>query len=545
MKLRQRLFSDLPARERWAAGLAWFRLRYREPAGPTRCLRLLSRPAACGRIALHYRPGVGPQPVATLYLGIPEIHIRLLQRMAADFGLALQPATPDMAAAPARRLAPAAEPPWDRAFTGQLVDERLYIGLMGDERERGRYFPRPPAGQRPAEWQLPAGPPLGLSAMPSLNGQAPPAELAAGPPDARAWPLGLAKSGRLLQAAGRVNLYGRPEAAAGWLVRQITHMIAADPGGLVVIDGSADLVPRLKRQAVVTRLLGKGLAYLDLAGPALSGGFNPLAAVPGENEAARLDRWRRWFEGMGVPSPGLSLLARAMDEGAADIPGLRKWLRRPENRLQQPASAGLVLALNRLAADPDLADWLAWPANGYDILPAGALFFACRSESWAGQQLLRGVLLAALARPETRLVIHGFPWAAGDVELLVDDLQSPAGDRPVLVSNGPLLPDSTILLGQCSQVGAETLADRFLDADPLLVENLQLLGRHEVLVLGDGSAGRRMVFPAAWPPIQTSAGDSGAAAGGPAAASSPAASHDGLLLWAPRHQNRTDDRQNP
>jgi hypothetical protein len=338
---------------------------------------------------------------------------------------------------------------------------------------------------------------------------------------------------------------GRPEAAAGWLVRQITHMIAADPGSLVVIDGSSDLVPRLKRQAVVTRLLGKRLAYLDLAGPALSGGFNPLAAVPGENEAARLDRWRRWFEGMGVPSPGLSLLARAMDEGAADIPGLRKWLRRPENRLQQPASAGLVLALNRLAADPDLADWLAWPVNGYDILPAGALFFACRSESWAGQQLLRGVLLAALARPETRLVIHGFPWAAGDVELLVDDLQSPAGDRPVLVSNGPLLPDSTILLGQCSQVGAETLADRFLDADPLLVENLQLLGRHEVLVLGDGSAGRRMVFPAAWPPIQTSAGDSGAAAGGPAAASSPAAGHDGIPSWAPRHQNRTDDRQNP
>ena len=45
------------AQVRWTAGLRWYRLRYLTAAGPTHCLRLLSRPAACGRVALFYQPG--------------------------------------------------------------------------------------------------------------------------------------------------------------------------------------------------------------------------------------------------------------------------------------------------------------------------------------------------------------------------------------------------------------------------------------------------------------------------------------------------------
>ena len=52
-----------------------------------RCLKLLSRPEACGRVALYYRPDTA---VSHLYLGVPQAHLRLLKRMAADFGFAVQ-----------------------------------------------------------------------------------------------------------------------------------------------------------------------------------------------------------------------------------------------------------------------------------------------------------------------------------------------------------------------------------------------------------------------------------------------------------------------
>ncbi len=84
-----------------------------------------------------------------------------------------------------------------------------------------------------------------------------------------------------MHVAGRVNIYGREEAAADWMVHQVTQMVSLDPANLVVIDGAGDLVPRLKRKAAVTRLLGERLAYVNIDGASLAGGFNPLAAVPG------------------------------------------------------------------------------------------------------------------------------------------------------------------------------------------------------------------------------------------------------------------------
>jgi hypothetical protein len=187
------------------------------------------------------------------------------------------------------------------------------------------------------------------------------------------------------------------------------------------------------------------------------------------------------------------------------------------------AAAGLGLALNRLMAGRHLAEWLDWPTDRFAILPAGALFFACRSDSWAGRQLLRGALLAALVRPHTRLVVYGFPWGAGEIDdLWLHNSPQAAGDRPVLVSNGPLLPGAIVLLGQSGPAGAETLAARFLAGDPALVENLQLIGRQEVLVLGSAEDPVRAAFRVAWPVIGPIAGGSESAGRDPAAADLPA-----------------------
>lgn len=89
------------ARAQWDAGLAWYRLRYLTPDGPTRCIRLLSRPQACGRVALYFLPG---EAISVMYLGIPETHVRLLQRMAADFGFSLKPQLPGAAMSAVQRL---------------------------------------------------------------------------------------------------------------------------------------------------------------------------------------------------------------------------------------------------------------------------------------------------------------------------------------------------------------------------------------------------------------------------------------------------------
>ena len=110
-------------------------------------------------------------------------------------------------------------------------------------------------------------------------------------------------------AAGKVAV--RNPAACGWPGQ---HLRPSGSGGrLAGTSGDADggpgpcqphdpgwrrrLVPRLKRKAAVTRLLGEQLAYVDMDGTSLANGFNPLAAVPGETEEALLQRWQRWFGG--------------------------------------------------------------------------------------------------------------------------------------------------------------------------------------------------------------------------------------------------------
>jgi hypothetical protein len=404
--------------------------------------------------------------------------------MAEDFGLFLKPMPPEATAPPIRRLTPATELPWNRPFACHIVAEALFTGPVDEESAHGAFLPQPPRPPRPSqatEWRLPATPPLGLTAVPSWNGQEPPAHLIAAVPDPRQWPLGRSRSGHPLQVPGRINIYGRQEAMADWLIPQVTQMMALDPANLVVIDGAGDLVPQLKRKAVVTRLLGDRLAYLDLDNASLTNGFNLLAAVPGEAEEALVGRWGRWFQGMDVHPQGVGLLARARQAGVEDIPGLRKWLRKAERQGQVAAASSLGLALNRLMASRSLREWLEWPSNRFHVLPAGALFFACKGLSWDRCQLLRGVLLAALAVPNGRLIVHGFPWKALNKEVLQQH-------ERMIITGGPPLPGSTTILVESPPQYLDKLVERFLAGDPQLGENLALLNRGESLVVGSGPA---------------------------------------------------------
>lgn len=467
-----RLFSDQGAREKWDAGLRWYRLRYREAAGPTRCINLLSQPQACGRVALYHCPG---ETVSRLYLGVPEIHGRLLQRMAADFGFSLK--LESLAALPpAQRMTAVPDLPWDRPFLAHIVDGALFVNLNGDD-SHGRFLPQiKHSGTSLGSCQLPGEPRPGLTMQPSWNGRQPPAQLVAQEPDARRWLLGRSQVGVPLHVPGRVNIYGRREAVAEWLIYQVTQMISFDHTNLVVIDGAGDLVPKLKRKAAVTRLLGEQLAYVDMDAASLAGGFNLLAGAPGETEAGLVARWQRWFQGMSVHPQGVQLLERARQDGVGDIPSLRKWLKQAERQGQYAAVSSLSMALNRLTASRSLREWLEWPTNQFDILPEGALFFAVKGTDWARQQLLRAVLLGVLPVEGVRLIIHGFSWLAFNMVHLEDPGQT-------VVSNGPLLPGSTVILTESHAPGATRLSHRFLGGDDLLSENLSLLGPGEGIVV--------------------------------------------------------------
>ena len=134
------------------------------------------------------------------------------------------------------------------------------------------------------------------------------------------------------------------------------------------------------------------------------------------------------------------------------------------------------MALNRLTADPALRDWLEWPVNRFDILPEGALFFACRGTGWDRQQLLRALLLGVMAVPGVRLVVHGFPWKGFDTVHLGDHGR-------IIISNGPLLPDSARVLTGSSPSTAAKLAAFVLNGNPLLAENLEILPSPEAILV--------------------------------------------------------------
>lgn len=469
------LLGQRPARLKWEASLAWFRLRYQEAISARRCLRLLARPQACGRVALYYRPG---KAVSQLYLGVPETHVRLLQRMAPDFHCLLSPQ-------PMQALLPAPQPmtamtalPWDQEFVAHLVGEALFVTLIAEPTGQGHYLPRSRTAQHgaaTASWQMPSPPPPGLSRQ-SLWSELPPASLVAAAPDPARWLLGRTPQGAPLHVAGQVNVYGRAEAAADWVVHLATQMAALQPAGLIVLDGRGDVVPQLKRKETITRLLGEKLIYVDLDGPSLVTGFNPLAPMPDESGAQTVQRWRLWFEAMNVHPRGVQLLASAYEAGIRDIPALQRWLKQAERQGMHSAVSSLTLALGRLTASRYLREWLEWPVDHFRDLSTRALLFTCRTTSWDRQVLFHAALLMALAWPSARLIVHGYSWKDGLVSGLARQSQA-------LISNGPLLSGETTVLVETTAAHQEMLARRFLRGDARLSENLALLRRGEGMVV--------------------------------------------------------------
>ena len=78
-------------------------------------------------------------------------------------------------------------------------------------------------------------------------------------------------------------------------------------------------------------------------------------------------------------------------------------------------------------------------------------------------------------------MVHGFSWKKADSEAL-------AHHEQVIIGNGPLLSGSTVILTESHPQGEAMIADRFLNENALLQENLSLLTRGEGMILVDGDA---------------------------------------------------------
>ena len=462
MRLLRRLFSDRGAREKWEAGLVWFRLRYLDAERTTRCLNLLARPELGGRVALHHVPGA---EVTCLYLGLPAAQVDTATRLARDCGFSLVEATetPVQAVTP---LLPVTSLPWDREFVAHVVGKQVFVDEPGDLAGAGRFLPSA-NGHAPATWALPDIPPLGMTLQPvwfeeSLSGNP-----VVNEPDQHRWPLGDTWDGVPRNAPGRLNLYGESETVAVWLVEMVTRLLSSKPRHLLVIDGAGNALPQLKRRPGVTRLLGRGLHYIDLNGKQASG-FNPLAAVSEESPARTIQRWRCWFAGMHVQGAGLDLLESVWRAGIRDLLAMQKWLKRSTQAGSQVGLLSLQMAVNRLLASHEMHEWAAWPGNPFTNLSEDALFLACRADGWHRHQLLHAALLLGTAWPKNRIIVHGYPWPIFPGTLLLMP-------KAAVISNGPLMPDSAVVLTRTSEPGARTLANRFLYGSPAAQEVLQLL----------------------------------------------------------------------
>ena len=93
---------------------------------------------------------------------------------------------------------------------------------------------------------------------------------------------------------------------------------------------------------------------------------------------------------------------------------------------------------------------------------------------------MRSVLLSVIQFKDIRLILHGF---SGDT-LEEVSLLKPA---TAVLSNGPLLTDSMIVLTECHSQGVTRLVKRFFESDSRWQENLELLQRGEAFVIANAS----------------------------------------------------------
>ena len=165
----------------------------------------------------------------------------------------------------------------------------------------------------------------------------------------------------------------------------------------------------------------------------------------------------------------------AIQAGVEDLAELQKWLQQQERQSTTAAIDSFKAALSRLTRSATIREWLDWPTNPYDILPDGALLFSCRADGWDTHQLLRGVLLAALTMPNSRLICHSIPWELVSAEKLATHPQ-------IVLSNAPCSAESTIVITQTHEKGLRRLAQHFQLSGERLLENMRLMSVGEALL---------------------------------------------------------------
>jgi hypothetical protein len=180
-----------------------------------------------------------------------------------------------------------------------------------------------------------------------------------------------------------------------------------------------------------------------------------------------------WIEGMNFHPQAVHMLAQARWDRVGDISAMCKCLKKAGMQIQKTAVSSLTMSMNRLTHDRDLREWLEWLDNRFEILPEGALFFSCKNLGWDRQQLLRMALLGAMQVKGVRLIVHGVPWETADL----------TGQEQIVVSNGPRLSGSIVVLTECHAQGAAVLAGRFLGGNLQMRENLELLRKREGMVV--------------------------------------------------------------
>lgn len=459
----------------WLAGLVWYRLRYGSAELAQQGLMVLAGATGCGRVALFYQP----QPLPQLILGLPSAEGEWGQRVAHDYAASLHPAQmPENLIA--RRVQPVMDVDWQRPFLAHLVSAHLFLVYLDvAEPSQGFFWPGSQTGQPRTGWQLPATPPVGLTARPHLAAATIPDELKVSGQEGHRWLLGYAPDNQMIQApTPQVNLYGSREAVTLWLEQATLAALALQPEGLVILDGHGNLTQRLKRHVLVADLLNRKQLTLASVTEASGGrtGFNPLAPVPGATEAQTVARWQTWFAGMGCGGQARALLAEAYAEGVRDINQLCRWLEQPTRLLTEGNGlANLQTALRRLLVGASVRDWLEWPTNLFANVGTKPLLFACPATSWGREQLLKAMFLGVQASGQSRLIVSG-------MKIKSEDIQEPG--TALLMGNGPRLPGATTVLtttpaGQAGTLLAQLRAGQ--EPSPAVLQEMV-----ELLPSGDG-----------------------------------------------------------
>ncbi len=458
--------SQSRKRQDWEASLAWVRVRYHKPEQLHKCIRWLTGSEKIRRLGIYFLIG---EFVSQLYLGIPKQGTAVFTQMCQDYGIQRAPMPLDIEIPKIATLTFTHRLQWKRPFYAHIDGNALFI-----ENNCGDLFPEA-KDEMTTEWQLP----LGKGLQPNLdlsiyNGS----ECAF--QSSKGWPLGFGfKTQSPLMQSGRINLYGSQEATAKWLEPVALSMLSNPNRGLVVLDGVGNLVPSLKRKASVVEKLEDNLTYLDFDSHLISG-FNPFSKAPFEDNQTHLNRIKTWFVQMGLPIHETSLIQKAIQTDKVNtLHEFARWVDLPDQQRMPKEIGRLKSVLNRLCAKRSTRDRLEWPTNPFTTLPEGDLLFACQQGSWEKQQIMFLILLSVIKHKQIDVILHGIEWG----ELQVHQLYEMIENENIIISNGPLLPNSIQIFTASHPDRAKKISRQFFNHDERIEENLNILAPGQSLLV--------------------------------------------------------------